>query len=184
MKSSRPRILRFLRGKASVLRRVYHIDCNIRDRILAGRSLRSYTMDLLQQDARNYISPKQFLQRNLFFFTEPPHRDTSSIVTDDIPEQDLLEHIDSVMATDVMSWTAECLEARLRTVIKQAHGSIMDTGDPKKMKDSQQTWNRALYHNMRKALMRGSEGPSLAHTMAILGREVCRSRYQAYYSSK
>lgn len=141
-------------------------------------------MNLLQQDARNYISPKQFVQRNLFFFTEPPKRDTSSIAEENITEEDVLQHIDSVMATNVMSWTPECLEARLKAVITQAHGTIMDTKGPEEVKELQKAWNRALYHTIRVALMRGSEGPSLVQTMAILGRSVCRSRYQAYYPSR
>jgi len=159
-------------------------NCNVRDRILAGRTLADYTVDLIQQDARNYINPKQFLQRNLYFFTEPPKSDIASAILDQSVEENLMQHIDSVMATDIVSWTPEGLDARLKAVSAQACQAMPDAVGPKNVKEAQRAWTRTLYHTIRTALMRGSDGPSLTHTMAILGREVCRSRYHDYCPSR
>lgn len=131
----------------------------------------------MQKDGRNYVTPKQFVARNIYFFGEPKKQEALGALTHGIRQEELLGAADGIMATSVEDWTHAQLEVRIKEAVT---GGESGEGGAEK----QRAWTRALYHLMRLALMDGQDGPSLANTMMLLGRDTCRDRYRAYRAER
>lgn len=127
----------------------------------------------MQKDGRNYVTPKQFVARNVYFFSEPKKQEALGALPHRIKQEDLLGAADGIMATSVVDWTYAELDFRIKKAVAGGNGG---EDEP----DKQRAWTRALYHLMRLALMGGQDGPSLANTMMLLGRDTCQDRYRAY----
>lgn len=131
---------------------------------------------IARQDARNYITPEGFIERNINFFITPKWQTYECVV----PDADLTSKwaaVERLMSLDSSKWTADALAHEMRTMVNEATNH--DSSPSIDSKTYAVEWNKEFYHCLRWILVDGRQGPGLGHTMAILGRDVCNDRLKA-----
>ncbi|KAK3080984.1 hypothetical protein LTS18_011269 [Coniosporium uncinatum] len=132
---------------------------------------RAYIERILRADAKNYFTAKDFVRRNSYFFVAhssasielpPPGGADIDLATLDMAAKKLLQSLPRGW-----EWTAKGVHARIKEIV----GEIAE-GDEGRVRGASKT----LHCYLRAVVVGGKEGPSIAETMGILGREVCEER--------
>lgn len=151
----------------------------------------TYIKRLLQIDAKNYSTPTDFIQRNLYFFLEPtwstPFANPSQSISSTNSLSNAAQKILSVTDSD---WTTEALNARMKEIIASEAQRMLGISSPgedddllkaQKKKDAtarEKAYNKVFHDFLRWILLGGTEGPGSAAMMALLGRKVCVDRFE------
>ena len=137
---------------------------------------RTYVAALLRIDSKQYISAKDFIERNWYFFnpltlpTEPPVGDPGQHEEDESLIASASRHLDKLTTSQ---WTISTIKQALQSIVDEAHRQRYgdhdtDTGDSSRhVKDI----NKALYHWLRKTILGGRPGPGMPDSMVLLGRD-------------
>lgn len=134
------------------------------------RKLQDVLGQLLRVDSLHYRSPAQFAEQCALFFTpivlsSPPE---PSAADPTIPHA-LRVAASTLLLPPSTSWTLSTHVAQLRAL----ESSPPSPNIPPK------EWKKDLYHYLRWALLNGQQGPGIAETLEILGRETCVARIRA-----
>ena len=130
------------------------------------RDLRDVLARLLKTESLHYRSPTQFAEQCALFFesVEPSELEIS--------DAGLLHPLRVAASTLNLIpedlWTKETHHSHLRSLEASPPNHTIE---PK-------TWKKELYHYLRWALLGSKQGPGIAETLEILGRETCIRRIQ------
>lgn len=79
-----------------------------------------YCRGLLHIDAKNYSTPAEFVQRNLFFFVEPPPPSPFINSEPDVTStEELLAAAEELMTISETDWDAKILNDRMRQIVRR-----------------------------------------------------------------
>ena len=139
---------------------------------LRGRPLDSVVRLMLQSEFGPYERPKEFVKSFEGILSSKGHRD--AYPTDgEYALEALCIAAGALCFTPAEYWTADVHRANIAALEPPPLGTVHDP------KEQAKIWRTALNQFMRLALLDGQPGPSIPHTMAILGRDVCTERLQA-----
>ncbi|SLM38327.1 glutamyl-trna synthetase [Lasallia pustulata] len=154
------------------------------DTIVGDRNPRSYIAALLRVDSRHYSTPREFFQRNSYFFY-PVNREAldqagmvfpasflSRISTTDWTVSNIKTAIDDVIATGVASSEGPSAMAT------QGEGNEMPVGRDLSFTPRRKEVSKAVNQYLRWAVAGGSSGPGIAESMVLLGRDVTLKRLE------
>jgi len=133
---------------------------------------RAYIERILRADAKNYFTAKHFVRRNSYFFV--PHSGASVELPPPGGADIDLATLEKAAKTLLQSlprgweWTAKGLHARIHEIV----GEIAEREEGWEVKAVSKT----VHCYLRAVIAQGKEGPAIAETMGILGREVCEQR--------
>ncbi|KIW71237.1 glutamate-tRNA ligase [Phialophora macrospora] len=131
------------------------------------RTLHDLLAQLLRTDSLHYRSPAQFADQCAMFF-EPLQPIELTIEDGDLALLHPLRVAASTLTLiPASSWTKQVHHSQLRA---------LEASPPTEM--AAKKWKRELYHYLRWALLGGRQGPGLAETLEILGRDTCIRRIQ------
>jgi len=154
-----------------------------------------YVHSVLCADARNYLTPSNFVDRNTYFFTAPP----KSILTRTIPAlklhnvpaerhnvapEDPILFFDEFSQIPASEWTSEEIKRIGNLIISQrTHRSIEELRSAKAWSEEldlrfQKAWSKFVHQYLRWAISAGMPGPDGAETMSILGRKEALNRFK------
>ncbi|ETI23340.1 glutamate-tRNA ligase [Cladophialophora carrionii CBS 160.54] len=133
------------------------------------RTLRDLIAQLLQIESLHYRSPAQFADQCALFF-EPVRRPVELDVGDPALFHPLRVAASTLTLVPASSWTKQVHHSHLRAL--EASPPTETTATAAK------TWKRELYHYLRWAVLGGRQGPGLAESLEILGRDTCIRRIQ------
>ena len=136
---------------------------------------------VLHADAVNYTTPKQFLERNSYFFCEEPRKDWMPG-----PNDHQLKDAIGLLSSTFRAVTSEQWdEKNLKQVFDLIanHMSVQWDQEEGARSDEGKPALGSVQHFLRWALSGGRPGPRLISTMAILGREVSLRRVEDAASS-
>ena len=157
------------------------------EQVLRGRNLSAYIASVFRADAKSFTSEAQFLERNSFFFrplvkssyhpsmtvngsTQNPPVATDVLVREARKFQDILAE----------AWRPETI----KQTISDALANLTDVGgtvEPNETAENgllkqQKARHKEFHGYLRWALASGKQGPGMADTMEILGRDVTLHR--------
>ena len=146
-------------------------------------SMDAHVKQILVHDARNFINPRQFYERNQFLFFQVDTRESQQalqrILTDARMEHqhkhfanslnNFKEQLGRVLGTDTSKWAAPRLDALIRDASRDCFDQIITADGGPRHQEKQQYifWCRLL----RAAFVAGKHGPGVGATMQILGPE-------------
>ena len=139
---------------------------------LRGRPLDGVIPLMLQSEYGPYERPKEFVKSFEAIFASKGHRDTYPTDGEHSPEA-LCIAAGALCFTPAKYWTADVHKANMAALEAPPLETVHDP------KERAKIWRTALNQFMRLALLDGQPGPSIPHTMAILGKDVCMERLQA-----
>jgi glutamyl-tRNA synthetase len=156
--------------------------------IPAGEARENYVYSILKVDAQNYTTPREFIQRNMFFFHTPQIRklvaEIPSLKLHNVPPHinhpasiDTLEAFRNFSAEVDLGWTAEKIKTMTNFIISRGVAASIATADsarknePKLKPLLEKAWSKVIHKYLRWALFAGQQGPDGAQMMKILGRE-------------
>jgi len=159
-------------------------------------SSEKYVLSVLCADARNYLTPSNFVDRNTYFFTAPPTyiltRTIPALKLHNVPAErhhvapeDPILFLDDFSQIPVSEWTSEEIKRVRNLIIRQrAHRSIEELRSAKAWSEEldlrfQKSWSKFVHQYLRWAISAGMPGPDGAETMSILGRKETLSRLKA-----
>lgn len=121
-------------------------------------STEEYLSSIVRLDAKNYLTPTDFLRRNDYFFRDPIHAHEAgakgSLNTDEA--QTLRWSLEGIEPT---SWARDSIKDLLKEQgTNYGH-------------QSQKEGSKRLYHYLRYAIAGGRPGPAIADVMIVIGRE-------------
>lgn len=152
------------------------------DSILHERSLSTYVASILRADAKNYLTPSEFVASNSYFFSSFPFsRDAVRQIVHDSPHgtidvlKQLQYHLEELSAVD---WAREHLKEALESavgdlakrIVAEAHDDTLDE------KAARRAASKTIYQAMRNALTDGKHGAPIPDTIEILGQHVALER--------
>lgn len=164
-----------------------------------------YIKQILTHDARNYTTASHFAERNRYFFREPPTQRDPNTWINPAPNVATLPALFNATqslldAATVPEWNAKTIDSAMRQLSRDAvsatpgvnaaeKDSVTDpavtvTVPPRLTTQEQKDWYKALCKFLRWVFVDGSEGPGMAATMEILGRERCGARLGAITSEQ
>ncbi|KAL8974778.1 MAG: hypothetical protein Q9197_000986 [Variospora fuerteventurae] len=142
---------------------------------LVDNDLKTRLTDVLRGTAKNYTNPKDFFTNYKYFFYDQPPQELHS---GDVPEgtrttlMGLWPQLRTVNATfrdvPLEAWTDDSLKEKASTLVDLISSKLKETSSKEIYKIIQ------MY--LRYAVARGSSGPPMHTTMAILGRDTCLRR--------
>lgn len=142
---------------------------------LVDNDLRTRLTEVLRGTAKNYTNPKDFFTNYKYFFYDQPPQELHS---GDVPEgtrttlMGLWPQLRTVNATfrdvHLEAWTDDSLKEKASTLVGLISSKLKETSSKEIYKIIQ------MY--LRCAVARGSSGPPMHTTMAILGRDTCLRR--------
>ena len=149
--------------------------------------MKQYVAAVVRLDAKQYVSAKDFVLRNRFFFV--PVEQTNPHSNGDFPDWKLNEEQDiRTMASvacqlknvPLSNWTSSHLKEEATGIVDKIcrtnYERHLPDGEkkhsPMSVKEATGLFNRWL----RSSIMGGLPGPSMLDTMALLGREVTLGR--------
>jgi glutamyl-tRNA synthetase len=131
------------------------------------RTLHDLIAQLLKTESMHYRSPAQFADQCALFF-EPVQPGELNIEVNDLALLHPLRVAASTLTLiPASSWTKQVHHSQLRA---------LEASPP--TETAAKTWKRELYHYLRWALLGGRQGPGLAESLEILGRDTCIRRIQ------
>jgi glutamyl-tRNA synthetase len=134
--------------------------------LVGKRKLRDVVANMLQADSLPYRSAAEFAEQCSIFVEVP------RLSKPEVKEVELVNELSVAASTLTLvpdaEWTYQTHAENLKQ-LDLAKGPDADPADRKK-------WKTELYHYLRWALLDGARGPSIPHTMAILGRDICVER--------
>ena len=149
----------------------------ISENIISGRmSLREYVAEILQDNAKNYETPTDFVQRVSYFF--------GLRILDETTELDSEGRRCVLAATRLEEipadrWLRGVLNDKIRLIIQLLLD--VNVGDAGVVPSFEQEverkgWRKKFNLHLRKLVTGGSPGPGLSETMCLLGRDVVLAR--------
>ncbi|KIX10141.1 glutamate-tRNA ligase [Rhinocladiella mackenziei CBS 650.93] len=136
---------------------------------LSNRPLRGVIAKILQLQSLHFISAAHFAEHCCSIFIDPPSTKPEDLESIDL---ELLHPLRVAASTLCLvppsSWTEEVHRAQLRQLETPPSNDI----EPKR-------WKTELYHYLRWVLLGGNNGPGIAETMEVLGRDACVEKIQA-----
>ena len=136
---------------------------------------------VLRVDAVNYTTPKQFLERNSYFFCDEPRKDWIPSPNDH-QLKDAIGLLNSTFrAVNPEQWDEKHLKHVFDRVANDMSVQQDQAESPRSGKEK--LILSSVQHFLRWALSGGRPGPRLISTMAILGREVSLRRIEDAASS-
>lgn len=157
--------------------------------------LREYLCAIFIHDARNYVSPSQFLARNQYFLTPiPVDANASAFKAGNLNQNDMntLQRIwkairdpeHGLVSLATTNWMHGDLEKVMKDITQMLaeEDAKSDIGQPgtESLSGQQKAYYKLLCKYLRSALLNGNDGPGLGWTMEILGRAVCFDRLEAF----
>lgn len=141
---------------------------------LEGHDLKTRIAEVLRHTAKNYTTPRAFLDNYGYFFYDQPLRNLDSENVPSETRETLLKHWPQLRPVNSVcqgippdEWTADELKAR--------HISLVD-GLCSKLEIPPKEMYKTIQLYLRCAIPGGGSGPSMHTTMAIFGRDVCMQR--------
>ncbi|KAL9061260.1 MAG: hypothetical protein Q9206_000622 [Seirophora lacunosa] len=141
---------------------------------LVGDDLRNRIQGVLRGTAQNYTTPREFFTNYQYFFYDQP----SAKNLEDVPEKTraAIDGIRPQLRTinaafrniPLEAWTDVNLKGRALTVVAMMSSNLKGS--------SSQAINKSIQLYLRCAVARGSSGPPMHTTMALLGRNTCLQR--------
>ena len=149
--------------------------------ICPNTELKARVAAVLREDAVNYTTPKQFLERNSYFFCDEPRKDWMHRSND----HQLKDAIGLLNSTFRAVTSEQWDEEHLKHVFDRIANDMSVQWDQKESprSDKAKSALSTVQHFLRWALSGGRPGPRLISTMAILGREVSLRRIEDAESS-
>lgn len=173
-----------------------HDQCPNRTRngiTLQGDHLRKYVAQLLQLDAQNFTSPKEFYERHQFMFCIT----VNEITQDTSAKSYLPRQEDEIMASYVQElldipkteWLKENLDAKITSIVEHITESKCSIISPERAERlrGEKYARGCLLHWLRFAIVGGHDSPSILSLMVILGKDTCTIRLREarkYLSSR
>ena len=149
--------------------------------IYPNSELQARVAAVLHADAVNYTTPKQFVERNSYFFCDEPRKDWMPG-----PNDHQLKDAIGLLSSTFRAVTSEQWdEKNLKQVFDRMANYMSVQWDQEEgpRNDKGKSALSSVQHFLRWALSGGRPGPRLISTMAILGREVSLRRIQDAASS-
>ena len=136
---------------------------------------------VLREDAVNYTTPKQFLERNSYFFCDESRKDWMPRSND----HQLKDAVGLLNSTFRAVTSEQWDEEHLKYVFDRIANDMSVRWDQEESlrSDKGRSALSTVQHFLRWALSGGRPGPRLISTMAILGREVSLRRIEDAASS-
>ncbi|RDL39509.1 Glutamyl-tRNA synthetase [Venustampulla echinocandica] len=162
----------------------------------AGERREDFVRSLLCQDARNYTTPIDFVNRNEYFFIAPSKEDLvgslSALELHGLPggtspqvSPELLDEFDRFAQIESSKWDTT-LEIKVMThniVDGASSKSAAELGGEEQSTElaiaCRKRWSTLVHKYIRWALASGKPGPNSAMTMGILGKEETMRRLAA-----
>ncbi|RKF57938.1 Glutamate--tRNA ligase, mitochondrial [Golovinomyces cichoracearum] len=154
-------------------------DLTTYSKIPPGESRRNFIQQVLQADSSNYTNPKEFIDRNIYFFVAPSKKtlreNMSSNIkiyephdSNEVDVETLLILFRTINEIDLDEWEIEILRKRVNWIIEQRTEIITESetekvgisSDLKSRKETLKSWSKFVHEYLRWALCAGKENVS------------------------
>ncbi|RKF72809.1 Glutamate--tRNA ligase, mitochondrial [Golovinomyces cichoracearum] len=165
-------------------------DLTTYSKIPPGESRRNFIQQVLQADSSNYTNPKEFIDRNIYFFVAPSKKTLSQNMSskikiyeshdsNEVDIETLLILFRTINEIDLDEWEIEILRKRVNWIIEQRTeiitGSEIEkvgiSSDLKSRKETLKSWSKFVHEYLRWALCAGKSGPDGITILFLLGKE-------------
>lgn len=125
--------------------------------------LNEYVKSIILLDAKNFQTASAFVDHNRHFFLKP------KVYVPEPEEARLVYKAQSLKDISEAEWSVEVLKKRISAIVSE----LLLRPDPssEEPKDKKRETSRSLYAYLRRAVMDGQDGMSVADAMQIIGRE-------------
>lgn len=157
--------------------------------LLRSKDFRQHVEQVLRADAKNYTTLSAFFDKHRYLFGPimnshyrlPGTLDPQTRV--DISAAQLSRCHEWLQGVSAGDWNRETLTAKIKEMVVKLTSGVSSEPDADEGEDNrpalaqlEKKWNHALNHYLRWALAEGTEGPSNADIMFILGRDETLAR--------
>ncbi|POS84882.1 hypothetical protein EPUL_002850, partial [Erysiphe pulchra] len=158
-----------------------------------GQSRCTYVQRILEADAGNYTTPKEFILRNIYFFVPPSSKTLSETMSTKIKilgpsdNNNKTENIETLLLLfrtineiDLDEWQIEILRGRVNWIIEQRTKMIsksqlnkMETTSESINRDQaiKKAWGKFVHQYLRWALCADKSGPDGITILFLLGKQ-------------
>lgn len=137
--------------------------------LVGRRNLRDVVAKVLQAEPRSYQSAGEFADKCSIYL------DAERVSKIDVEDSQFARESSVAALTLTLipenQWEYDVLSGHINQLIEHGQGQGIDQSTRKR-------WKMQLYHFLRWALLGGAQGPSITHTMDILGRRTCVDRIE------
>lgn len=180
--------------------RAIHEDFSTYTNIPPGKEREVYVQRVLEASSSNYTTPKEFIQRNIYFFVAPSIETLKETLTSNISTHEqsedskktsfetLLILFNSIQEIELEEWDIQTLRGRLTWIIEQ-RTELIDKNKMEKLEISshsvsrekmEKSWSKFVHDYLRWALCAGKPGPDGVKILLLLGKEnVCDRLWRA-----
>ena len=146
-----------------------------RARLGTDDELRQKAATLLRVDAGNYITPREFFERNRQFFCIEP-REQYKHRPNDLKLWNSLHHVEiQFKEIPAEKWDAQHLQLAFNSTVEHISGEWFSLRP--EIEATKEVKN-AVQHFLRWALTGGRPGPTITASMSVLGRDLSLSRIE------
>ncbi|RKF61574.1 Glutamate--tRNA ligase, mitochondrial [Erysiphe neolycopersici] len=167
-------------------------DFSTYSNIALGKSRCIYVQRILEADAGNYTTPKEFILRNIYFFVPPSSKTLTETMSSKIKilgpsDNDKKENIETLLILfrvineiDLDEWHVEILRGRVNWIIEQRTKMISEsqlekigTTSDSINKDQviKKAWGKFVHQYLRWALCADKSGPDGITILFLLGKQ-------------